>query len=89
LNRLAASLTVASTYKDGLQDRGLERIAFPALTFQRLFESTFPLCREYIQPDALVLDHARSVLSDLSDVVRKEDRETVMAELDALSTKAE
>ena len=86
LNRLAAALTVASTYQGGLQDRALDRVTFQALTFPRLFASTFPLCRQYIKPDALTLDHAVALLTDLLAVVREEDRATVKSELKALAS---
>lgn len=85
LNRLAASLAVASCYGDGLKDRRLERVGFRALTFERLFAVTFPLCRSYIQGDRLVLAHTRAILADLVTQVRAQDRPYLRAELDALS----
>jgi len=85
LNRLAAALTVASTYQGGLQDRMLDRMTFPALTFARLFASTFPLCRQYIKPDAVTLDHTVALLTDLLGVVREEDRAFIKSELKALA----
>lgn len=85
LNRMASALTIASTYEGGLQERSLDRITFSALTFTRLFEATFPLCRQYIKPDAMVLDHALSLLKELSAVVREEDQAIVKSEIKALS----
>jgi len=85
LNRMAASLTLASTYEGGLQDRSLDRITFNALTFERLFDATFPLCRQYIKPDDIVLQHATSLLSDLSAVARDADQGIIKAEIKALS----
>lgn len=85
LNRMAAALTIASTYEDGLQDRSLERITFSALTFERLFEATFPLCRQYIKPDAMVLDHALTLLKNLSGIVREQDIAVVKSEIKVLS----
>lgn len=84
LNRMSAALTVASTFKAGLQDRHLERITFDALTFERLFAAGFPQCRQYIKPDALVLSHAIRLLDDLSEVVRPEDRACIQTEIAAL-----
>ncbi|WP_420862985.1 DUF2254 domain-containing protein [Algirhabdus cladophorae] len=86
LNRLAAALTVASTYKDGLEDKSLPRIAFSALTFPRLFEASFPLCRQYIKPDALVLRHTLSLLDNLAEVVRPEDQQVIRTEIEKLKT---
>ncbi len=85
LNRLAGVLTVASTYKSGLQDKTLERMTFPALTFEKLFASSFPLCRQYIKPDALVLDHVLTLLTRLRDVARQEDQPCIRTEIKALS----
>lgn len=86
LNRLAASLTVASVYEGGLKAPELYRIDFPALTFEHLFASTFPLCRQYIKPDALVLNHAEALLTDLAKHARDEDQAYLKAELKALRT---
>ena len=86
LNRLAAALTVASTYKDGIKDRSLPRITFKALTFPRLFAASFPLCRQYIKPDALVLEHALTLLNELADVVRDEDRQVIKDEITMLTS---
>lgn len=86
LNRLAAALTVASTYKGGINDRSLPRITFKALTFSRLFAASFPLCRQYIKPDAMVLDHALTLLNNLADVVRNEDRQVIRDEIAMLTS---
>jgi uncharacterized membrane protein len=86
LNRLAAALTVASTYKSGIKDRSLPRITFKALTFSRMFAASFPLCRQYIKPDAMVLDHALTLLNDLVDVVRDEDRQVIRDEIAKLAS---
>jgi uncharacterized membrane protein len=84
LNRLAAALTVAGTYKGGIKDRSLPRITFKALTFSRLFAASFPLCRQYIKPDALVLEHALTLLNNLAEVVRDEDRQVIKDEITML-----
>lgn len=86
LNRLAAALTVASTYGDGLQDRSLPRVTFKALTFARLFAASFPLCRQYIKPDAMVLQHAVGLLTDLSAVARAADRTVIQDEIGMLTS---
>lgn len=88
LNRLASALTLASTYKEGLKEKSLDRISFSPLTFERLFASTFPLCRQYIKPDDMVLDHALTLLKDLSNVAREEDRAVIKSEIKALSSQA-
>ena len=86
LNRMAAALTIAATYEGGLQVRSLDRITFPALTFERLFAATFPLCRQYIKPDAMVLDHTLALLKELSDMAREQDQAVIKSEIKALST---
>ena len=86
LNRMTSALTIASTYRSGLQERSLERITFSSLTFGRLFAATFPLCRQYIKPDAVVLDHALTLLKDLSAVVRDDDQAIIKSEIKALSS---
>lgn len=85
MNRLAGVLTIASTYKDGLQERSLPHITFSALTFERLFAASFPLCRQYIKPDDMVLNHAKTLLGRLADVARKQDRSVIDAEIEKLS----
>ena len=84
LNRLAAVLTTASTYEGGLTRRSLDHISFDALTFPRLFAATFPLCRQYIKPDNLVLNHALSLLDDLAKIARDEDQAVIKSEMKAL-----
>ncbi|MCK0097692.1 DUF2254 domain-containing protein [Yoonia sp. F2084L] len=88
LNRLAAALTVASTYNGGIKDRSLPRITFKALTFSRLFAASFPLCRQYIKPDTLVLEHAVTLLNDLTNVVRDEDRQVIEDEITMLNSES-
>ncbi|WP_342078650.1 DUF2254 domain-containing protein [Yoonia sp. SS1-5] len=87
LNRMAAALTVASQYKDGLQEPGQARVLFKHLTFERLFAATFPLCRQYIQPDALVLDHAHKLLKNLVDTAKPAERACVKEEIARLTGK--
>jgi uncharacterized membrane protein len=84
LNRLAAVLATASTYEGGLKQRSLDHITFEALTFPRLFDATFPLCRQYIKPDNLVLNHALSLLDDLAKIARDEDQAVIKSEMKAL-----
>ncbi len=86
LNRMAAALTVASQYKDGLQEPALPRLSFPHLTFERLFAATFPLCRQYIKPDALVLDHACRLLNDLSGTVKSAEQACIKEEIARLTS---
>lgn len=85
LNRLAASLTVASTHQGGLQPRTLERITFSPLTFEQLFNATFPKCRQYIKPDDLTMVHTLDLLKNLAGYVRPQDRGFITAEIDALT----
>jgi len=86
LNRMSAALTVGCTYKGGLKDRSMPHIIFSALTFSRLFAAGFPLCRQYIKPDAMVLQHALDLLNALSDSARKEDREVITTEIAKLTS---
>lgn len=86
LNRLSAALMVAGTYKQGLKNPAHERIAFSYLTFDRLFAATFPLCRQYIKPDAITLEHALSLLRALVVHVREENRPRIRAEIDILTS---
>ncbi|MEL7211358.1 MAG: DUF2254 domain-containing protein [Pseudomonadota bacterium] len=88
LNRMAAALIVASRYKDGLQPPSLPRITFKHLTFERLFSATFPLCRQYIQPDALVLAHAKERLTELLETVKPEDQTCIKEELSRLDAES-
>ncbi len=84
LNRMSGALTTAATYGQGLQAPSLERVSMPYLTFEGLFAATFPLCRQYIKPDALVLDHTVSLLQTLADIVPKADRVPVETEIHML-----
>ncbi|WP_050770833.1 DUF2254 domain-containing protein [Roseobacter sp. CCS2] len=86
LNRLAAALTVAACYEGGLQDPAHPRVSFDHLSFDRLFAASFPLCRQYIKPDALTLQHARVLLDNLHEVARSEDRAIIQTEIEMLST---
>lgn len=86
LNRLSAALMVAGTYKQGLKNPAHERISFSHLTFDRLFAATFPLCRQYIKPDAITLEHAVSLLRALVEHVREENRPRIQAEIDILTS---
>ncbi len=85
LNRLAAALTVAATYKGGLRERGRPRVTHPSLTFDRLFAASFPLCRQYILPDDLTRAHAVAVLTDLMGEACEKDRAPIRAEIRALT----
>ncbi len=85
LNRLASALTVASTYKEGLiAQRGERRLRMPPLGFDHLFENTFPLCRQYIEPDKLVTAHTIELLTNLAEAVEDRDRAVVLEELSGL-----
>lgn len=85
LNRLAAALTVAANHDDGLNPTRSERLRTPELDFDGLFAVTFPRCRQYVRPDDITRDHALTLLRRLKDDVRPQDRQTVQAEIDALS----
>lgn len=86
LNRLSAALTVAATYKEGLKNPAHSRVSFPHLTFDRLFAATFPLCRQYIKPDAVTLDHALELLRALAVRARQEDKPLIQEEIDFLTS---
>ncbi len=85
LNRMAAGLTVASTYKKGLQAPDMPRVRFDHLTFKSLFAATFPLCRQYIRPDAMVLAHAKTLLTNLAEVAQPDERPLIEEELEKLT----
>lgn len=91
LNRLSAVLTFASVHQDGLgpgqRQRG--RLRHPALSFERLFAVTFPLCRQYVQPDDITRRHALDLLKKLERVARSEDQRLVTNEIGALSQVAQ
>ncbi len=88
LNRLAAALTVAACYKEGLRPKGAERVKMPSLDFEKLFAATFPLCRQYIRPDDLTRAHTLRLLEDLEERVRPQDRSVIRREINALSDEA-
>jgi uncharacterized membrane protein len=48
--------------------------------------ASFPLCRQYIKPDALVLQHALTLLNNLSSVVRTQDRQIIEDEITMLTS---
>ncbi|MFK7835422.1 MAG: DUF2254 domain-containing protein [Sulfitobacter sp.] len=85
LNRLSAALMVAVSYKDGLQAPAHSHVSFPHLTFERLFASTFPLCRQYIKPDAVTLEHAKGLLRFLAQHAGDEEKLRIQAEIDLLN----
>ena len=85
LNRIAAALTIAGCYGEGLRAPDLKKVRHPHVTFERLFAVTFPLCRQYVLPDDMVRGHAIGLLRDLRRQVRSEDQRLISEELERLS----
>ncbi|SFS05114.1 DUF2254 domain-containing protein [Yoonia litorea] len=88
LNRLAAALTLASTYNGGLQPAKKDRLSFPYMTFEKLFAASFPNCWQYIKDDKMTASHAEMLLTNLHDVARDQDRATIEKELKVLRSTA-
>jgi len=88
LNRLTSSLTVAGTYGDGLSPDPQGRVQIPVLTFDTLFETTFPKCRQYVGPDHITCAHALDLLRSLQNAVPKRFHGPIIAEIDALTSNA-
>ncbi len=84
LNRMAAALTIAGTYRDGLRPPFVARVAFHHLTFARLLEVTFGKCRPYVLDDPLTLQHAQALLDELHETVRDTDKGAVADMREAL-----
>lgn len=86
LNRLTAALTIGSTHEGGLRetDKHGERITSTCFSFEQFFAATFPLCRQYVEGDVMVSNHAVCLLTELASVARQQDRPVIEAEIRAL-----
>lgn len=85
LNRLSAVLTVASVYQGGLNSTPTDRLQYPQLDYAGLFAVTFPLCRQYIQPDQLAKAHSLDLLDKLRSTARPNDTALIDDAIHALS----
>lgn len=81
LNRLAAGLAVALTYRGGLEPREGGRVRYPLLDFETLYSRTFPAAMDYVVTDRIVREHAIGLLEHLTSLDTERDRSGLLRDL--------
>lgn len=75
LNWLYVGLITAANFEGGLKARHFERLRYPTLDFDKLFDASITVALPYIRTDPLVSDHLNTLLMRL---VAETDNEDVL-----------